>query len=79
MTDRCKHGMVIGTCGMCAGLVKTVGELHYLWIDFCDTLYALSHNATDKYQWFKNNRVALIQQFYEKNKQKPPFPTYPEK
>jgi len=77
--DRCKHGMLEGTCGMCAGLVKTAGELHYLWLDFCERSYDLNPNSKSQQEWFKNNKCVLIQLFFEKWGQMPPFPMFPEK
>ena len=75
----CKHNMLIGTCAICEGLVRPAGELHYLWIDWCDTNYDLTKERyTSKEEWFKNNKRMLKSGFFLKQGQYPPYPTWPE-
>ena len=78
----CKHNMLIGTCAICEGLVRPSGELHYLWLDWCDTNYDLNvdnfKQHTSKEEWFKGNKRTLKLLFFEKWGQYPPYPTWPE-
>ena len=81
--NRCKHGLLKGTCAICSGLVKPSGQLHYEWIEFCDTLYQKTFRNTkippDKDIWFKNHRYSIVTKFTKKFKQKPPYPKWPER
>jgi len=76
--NRCKHGLLIGTCAICQGLVKTVGDLHCRWLCLCEDNYILTGNDEDQTTWYQNNRQKLIQLFYNANKTIPPYPKWPE-
>jgi len=77
--DRCKHGMINGTCAMCAGLIKTDGELQLLWLNFIDDIFDLTfdnikgHEVPDKDVWLKQRQYSLKQKFYKKYGQYPPI------
>ena len=79
ITNKCKHGLTPDTCGMCKGLVKTVGELELLWIDFVDVEYdALFdkrrvNERPDKHIWMKQHKYALKKRFFKKWGQYPPI------
>jgi len=81
--ENCKHGLAHNTCGICQGLVTPVGVLHYEWLEFCENKYTEAFkntvHAPDEESWFKNHRNTLVNSFYVKWKQKPPFPTWPER
>ena len=78
--DKCKHGMTVGTCAICAGLVTPVGELQCHWIMLCDDSFDIDFKkdeGLDQDEWFKTNKRSLINRFYRKWKEKPPIPTWP--
>ena len=71
--------MLTGTCAICEGLVRPAGELHYLWLDWCDTNYDLNkERCPSKEAWFKNNKRTLKGLFFKEWGQYPPYPTWPE-
>ena len=77
--NRCKHGLTTDTCAVCAGLVKTDGELMLLWEDFVDVEFDLTfekakkRETPDKDIWIQQHKYALKQKFYKKYGQYPPI------
>ena len=80
---KCKHGLIIGTCAMCAGIITPGGTLQCEWINLCDDTFNAefknNKSIPDQDIWFENNRQSLTNKFYLKWKQKPPYPTWPER
>ena len=79
--DKCKHGLLVGTCAMCNGLIIPYGKLQLEWINYCDEVFEKTFKDTkhipDQDIWFKNHRRSLLNKFNIKWKQKPFDPTWP--